>query len=716
MTFTNIYKTKLVGDFFTRSKVLLAIAGILLLSLLVACAPPKVGEDDTYTVGGTITGHASEVSLTLTYGDDDKTETLTVAKDIEKFTFAAKLVANQSFAIAVADPDGQTCLSSLTEGTIVDANITDITVNCSAAALTHSVSGTVSEAADNSQITVTLSHGDAGNPPANTVSENTTPDTTDGTFSFDVPENRVFLLSVASATANEVCTPDVTTFSAPITDNVTDADITCRIAAANTFSVGGAVSGLVDGETITLTLTPTGGAADNKVISTAADAASFTFDNTRLANGDTYEVTITSQPTGKTCTVGNAGTQTMGGADVTDIAVTCVVNSYSISGAVSGLANGETITLTLSPTGGVSETEGVTGDNDATAIDTFAFDTAIAYGTTYEVTTTSPTGKTCTVAPAGAQTMGDADVNITVTCVLNTYALSGAVSGLANGETVTLTLSPTGGVLETEGVTGDNDATAIDIFAFDTRLVNGDTYEVTTTSPTGKTCTVAPAGTQTMGDADVNITVTCILNTYSISGSVTGASSTRNIHIVLTVYDDNTGTGGTSQSLQASFDNATFSFTGIPENKYYILRSSSIATGETCSSDITTLTQITDNVTDALITCSRSTNDLFIKIWLANTSFEASQTTLNVFFSDTAVPATTGTPDKVINGSDPAVLIIPSVTISNSVGDGFYHDIGINNGQYYAITITTASGTCTTPTNATGGPVTASLVVIVTCD
>ena len=427
-------------------------------------------------------------------------------------------------------------------------------------------------------------------------------------------------MSVSSTTPDEVCTPDVTTPSGPITADVTGAQVTCRISPS--YTISGSVSEAADNTLLTITLSYADTANPNPADISSIDvtpSGDGTFSFTGIPENKYYFLSVVSTTADEVCT--------------TDV--------------------------------------------------------------------TTPSGP-ITADVTGAQ----------VTCTIRT-TISGTVSGLANGETITLTLSPTGGVLETEGVTGDNDATAIDTFAFDTRLVNGDTYEVTTTSPAGKTCTVAPAGTQTMGDADVNITVTCILNTYSISGSVTGASSTLDIHIVLTVYDDNTGTGGTSQSLQASFDNATFSFTGIPENKYYILRSSSTAPGEMCSSDITTRTQITDNVTDALITCSRS-NALFIKIWLANTSFEASQTTLNVFFSDTAVPATTGTPDKVINGSDPAVLIIPSVTISNSVGDGFYHDIGINNGQYYAITITTASGTCT-PANATGGPVTASLVSIIRC-
>ena len=454
-----------------------------------------------------------------------KTETLKVAVGTDKFTFAWQANrTNQSFTIAVTAPDGQSCSSSVTQGSIVNANITDVEIVCVVA--TYSVSGSVTGAVDDSQLTITLSHADAGTPPANIVTMDVTPNT-DGTYSFDVPENRIYLLSVTSATTDEVCTPDVATFSAPITANVTNADIVCEPAAADTYTIGGAVSGLAKGDVITLTLTPTGSNAEIKVITADAEetaADDFVF-NARLVSGDTYTVTTTS-PTGKTCTVDNAGTQMIADANVTDVAVTCVINTYSISGTVSGLAKGDVITLTLTPTGGNAETKVVTGDDDETANDPFAFDTAIAYDTPYEVTTSSPAGKTCRVAPAGSQTIGDADVtDISVTCgLIPTHSISGTVRGLAaDGETVTLTLTTTDGAAETKDVVGDTEGSTDDAFTFDTKLVAGASYTITTTSTVQKTCRVVPAGEQIMGDADVtDIVVICEL-TYYIRGKVSGA-------------------------------------------------------------------------------------------------------------------------------------------------------------------------------------------------
>ena len=235
MIFINAYTTKFAGVFYACSKVLLAIASILLLSLLFACPSVYGGRyDGTYSVGATVKGHTGEVSLTLTYGDDNKTETLKVPTGTENFTFGAKLVDNQSFTLSVTAPDGQTCRSSLTGGVIVDTDITDI-------------------------------------------------------------------------------------------------EVTCELS---THSVSGLVSGLANGETITLTLSPTGATAEDKAIIGDADESTddtFTFD-TVIANGDTYAVT-TTQPTGKTCTVAPAGTRTMGDADA-NIVVTCVVNSHSVGGVL----------------------------------------------------------------------------------------------------------------------------------------------------------------------------------------------------------------------------------------------------------------------------------------------------------------------------------------------------------------------------------------------
>ena len=97
----------------------------------------------------------------------------------------------------------------------------------------------------------------------------------------------------------------------PITDTVT----IIVGEAVPTYSVGGTVSGL----------TGTGLALQNNggdTLAVAAAATAFTF-STAQAEGSDYAVTVSSQPTGQTCTVTN-GSGAIAAADVTDVAVDCV--------------------------------------------------------------------------------------------------------------------------------------------------------------------------------------------------------------------------------------------------------------------------------------------------------------------------------------------------------------------------------------------------------
>ena len=94
-----------------------------------------------------------------------------------------------------------------------------------------------------------------------------------------------------------------------------------------TFTVGGSVSGLTGAG---LVLRNNGG--DNINISASGN---FTF-ATPVTNGDTYNVSVLTQPTGQTCAV-SMGAGTVSGANVTNVAVVCTVNTYSLGGTAAGL-------------------------------------------------------------------------------------------------------------------------------------------------------------------------------------------------------------------------------------------------------------------------------------------------------------------------------------------------------------------------------------------
>ncbi len=172
---------------------------------------------------------------------------------------------------------------------------------------------------------------------------------------------------------------------------------------AQTYTVGGSVSGLSG----TVVLQNNGG---NNLSVTANGA--FTF-STALANASAYAVTVLTQPTGQTCTVGN-GSGTLNGANVTNVTVTCANNqaqTFTIGGTASGLASGASVVLQ----------NNAGNDLSVTANGAFTFTTALANSAAYAVTVlTQPTspgpGQSCTVGNGSGTVNGANVTNVTVTC------------------------------------------------------------------------------------------------------------------------------------------------------------------------------------------------------------------------------------------------------------------------------------------------------------
>ena len=249
---------------------------------------------------------------------------------------------------------------------------------------------------------------------------------------------------------------------------------------ATTYTIGGKVSGLNSGTSVTLL--DNGGDA----LKVTANG-SFTF-ATALPSGAAYKVTVGTQPSGETCTV-TGGSGKVGTKNVTTVKVAC---KYTIGGTVSGLNSGTSVTLL---------------DNDGDSLKRtvngkFTFKTALATGATYNVTVgTQPTGETCTVT-GGSGTVGTKNVTtVKVACASSqTFTIGGTVNGLNAGTSVTLL---------------DNGADSLKIaangaFTFKTALPSGATYNVTVgTQPTGETCTVSN-GSGTVGNSNVtNVGVAC---------------------------------------------------------------------------------------------------------------------------------------------------------------------------------------------------------------
>lgn len=223
----------------------------------------------------------------------------------------------------------------------------------------------------------------------------------DGSYAFLtlIDSGAAYSVSVQTqpSTPDQVC--NVANASGSIGNaDVANVDVVCADA---TFTLGGTVTGLL-GSGLVLEL------AGGETLDIAADGA-FVF-ATALDDGVGYDVIVANQPTdpSQTCTIDNA-VGTVAGADVTDLAVTCVTDTFTIGGTVTGL-EGTGLVLRL--------------DGDATlAVSTdgaFEFAMALEDGAAYVVdvaTQPSEPPQRCTVVD-GEGTVAGADVtDIAVTCV-----------------------------------------------------------------------------------------------------------------------------------------------------------------------------------------------------------------------------------------------------------------------------------------------------------
>ena len=319
------------------------------------------------------------------------------------------------------------------------------------------------------------------------------------TFPTGLANGAAYAVTVGTQPAGQTCS--VASGSGTISGaNVTNVAVTC--AATPTFTVGGNVSGLA-GTGLSLTLN-----AGAQTLPVSANG-SFTFP-TGLADGTTYAVTVGAQPStpAQTCTVSN-GSGTIAGGNVTNVAVACATNTYSVGGNVGGLSGAG---LVLSLNAG-AQTLPVAANGS------FTFPTGLADLSPYAVTVgTQPTGQTCTVANGSGTISGANVTNVAVTCAgPTTFTVGGNVSGLS-GAGLVLSLNSGSQTLP---------VAANGSFTFPTGLANGTGYAVTVgTQPAGQTCSVANGSGVIAGANVTNVAVTCAVSTFTIGGNVSGLVGT----------------------------------------------------------------------------------------------------------------------------------------------------------------------------------------------
>jgi 6-phosphogluconolactonase (cycloisomerase 2 family) len=341
----------------------------------------KTNTNPTYTIGGTVTGVTGGSALVL---QDNGRDNINVSAD-GSFQFAIPIPSGSNYSVTSLGASGsqsQACAFTNASGTVAAAAVTNVSIVCKANA---SIAVTVSGLAGAGLV---LQDNGADNL---AVTQNGT-----ATFATALAIGSNYVVSVAAQPTgpSQTCVVNNGTGTA-IPGSTTSIAVTCT---TNAYTVGGTVSGLAGGG---LVLQDNGG---NNLSVTANGAFVFP---APIQSGGTYTVSVLSQPSAlsQTCTVGN-GAGTIGGAAVTNVALTCTTNTYSVGVTVSGLAGAG---LVLQDNG---------GDNLAVAANgTFTFATTVPSGGTYNVTIYSqPAGYACAVANRAGVVTSAAVTGVAVAC------------------------------------------------------------------------------------------------------------------------------------------------------------------------------------------------------------------------------------------------------------------------------------------------------------
>lgn len=274
---------------------------------------------NAYTVGGSISGLAGTVVL-----QNNGADTQSIGTD-GSFTFPTPVQQGSSYSVTVAtQPAGETCSVANGSGPMGAARVTSVAVVC--AVNTRTIGGTVAGLTG----TVVLQDNGAD---SQTLGA-------DGGFTFATPlaQGGTYSVTVQTQPAAQTCT--VSNGAGPVGNaDINNVSVTC---STNAYTVGGTVSGLNG----TVTLQNNG--ANSTPIGTNG---SFTF-STPIAEGSPYDSTVQAQPTAQTCTVSN-GSGIVGGSNVTNLAVTCVTNTTTITVDSTGVipVNGASGSVTVTNTG-----------------------------------------------------------------------------------------------------------------------------------------------------------------------------------------------------------------------------------------------------------------------------------------------------------------------------------------------------------------------------
>jgi len=536
-----------------------------------------------HTVSGTsstiVTPGLSDGVIELSLNGNTPIE---VAGGDSTFTFPNTVTFGDTYEVTIAQqPVGQTCVLEGGTGRVTTGfgttagDISDVTVTCTGNE--HTISGSVSGLdgsafTDTVSVTISNSNGDVV-------------EITEGSSSFTLPSTVTFgedySISVSEQPNGYQCS--VINGDGTVNGDVTNVAIVC--SESGLVELGGTYSSTVmDGLTTGDLIIEANGISVNLP---GGENNDFNLGEILRFN-EPYSVVVTSNPTGQTCTVIN-GSGTAFDVDILDVQIDCSLNQYVVSGDVSGLEPGQTVTIS-------------NGEDTITVDDNFSFPTTVEFGSGYGVTITDePDGVDCQLLnPSG--TVTGAVNDIVVICDVVEVFVGGQsetfpITGLTSGD-ITLVLNGDEEITVPGGTSG---------FSFTTPFTYGDSYEVTVgEQPPGQTCTVEN-GSGTITDVDVsNLSINCVEHEYSISGVVIGLDATEWLPSVSAIMR-NTETGE-AVILRQTTENVALNRPVLYGETFNLVMLTQ-PTGHTCVIDPASGT-VTGNIDDIAMTCTKNMVDV----------------------------------------------------------------------------------------------------------
>ncbi|MEA2746067.1 MAG: hypothetical protein QOI41_210 [Myxococcales bacterium] len=535
---------------------------------------------ESFVVGGKVSGLLG-TGMVLQNNEGDS---LPVSAN-GTFVFPTKVAVGKSFAVTVKSSPtapSQKCEVTGGTGTVATGNVTTVVVNCTTGKFT--VGGSVTGLAGSGLVL------------QNNAGDDITVGAT-GTFAFPtaLTDGTDYAVTVKTQPTNlaQTCTVAAGASGKVASANVTGVSVVC---VTKDFKVGGTITGLIGKG---LVLQNNGGDSF-----TALADGKFDF-STSQKDGTDFVVTVKTDPSSpeQTCLVGG-GTGKLAGGNVASVAVNCSTKAYAVGGSISGLAGAG---LVLQNNGG--------DDLVVNANGTFAFAKPVEDLGPYLVTVKAqPTNKwqTCAVTNEMGNVAGAAVSSVQVTCTTNTYAVSGKVSGLAGAG---LVLQNNAGNDLAVGADGD--------FEFVAPVSSGAGFVVSVlTNPKNKsqTCTVTN-GTGTIAGAKItNVSVACVTNKYTVSGTITGLTAAG---LALT----NNG----ADDLVVPLGATTFTFaTSIASGSAYTVAVKTQPALRFCNVNVTSGTGTVGgaNVTNVAIACTNICNTVNGVRWCRDVQLTRSCNTL----------------------------------------------------------------------------------------